>query len=301
MLTEIGQSIRKLWGPGDRLWTPVNRVIDRVKGSVHDAVTMEILRRNRRGRPYVQSRLTMGPNEVRAWVGRGDGSILDLGVSRNLLTNIGRDWWIQALGKIPAGNQNTPASTVTATSLTGTGTVWTASNLATPQLGLAGLRVVAPITSVGTAPVYGNIVSNTNQVLTLDQWWTGLDGVGTTPANTNSFIIMPGGINALRFMALSTNASAASAADTTLANEVTSNGGSRVLALYTHTYGQATATLTNTYTASGTITAIHKIGLFAALTAAGADPMVYETVLNADATLVSGDTLAVTWTPTYSG
>jgi hypothetical protein len=243
----------------------------------------------------------MGVNYVHAQIFRKDGTIEDLGISTNLLTNIGRDWWAQVCGVIPAGGQGTPATATSSTSLTGTGTPWTASNLATPQLGLAGLRVFAPVTGITTAPVYGNIVSNSTSVLTIDKWWTGTDTTGTTPASTNSFIIAPGGIAALRFMALSTNASAASASDTTLVNEVTSNGGQRVLATYAHTFGAATATLTNTFTASGTITAINKIGLFVCLTSAGADPMIYETVLNAQATLVSGDTLAVTWTPTFSG
>lgn len=238
-------------------------------------------------------------NEVHAWIGRVDGSFEDLGVSFNLLTNIGRDWWNQQCGVIEV--QNGPATATSATSVTGTGSTWTASNLATPQLGLAGMRVYMPVTGLTTAPVYGNVVSNTTSVATVDKWWTAADATGTTPAATNALIISPGGTGAIRFMALSTNSGAASAADTTMASEVTTNGGARVLALYAHTFGQATCTLSNTFTASGTITAIHKIGLFVCLSSAGADPMIYETVLNADATLASGDTLAVTWTPTFSG
>ncbi len=279
-----------LWVPAKRLFTPFNRIIEKAG----DGVQLLIQRLDRRGRPYVQEKIRLGPNYVHAYITRRDGWIENLGITKNLLTNIGRDWWNQQLGKIPAGGQGTPATTVTATALTGTATPWTASNLASPQLGLAGLRVVAPVTGITTAPVYGNIISNTTSILTIDQWWTGADGTGTTPANTNSFIIMPGGVAALRFMALSTNASAASASDTVLANEVTSNGGGRVLATYAHTYGVATSTLTNTFNANGTITAIHKVGLFTALSAAGADPLVYETVLSADATLVSGDTLEAT-------
>lgn len=275
---------------------PEVKVIEYRESDIREVLTM---RRNRRGHPYVQDRLRMGPNYVSAKIFRKDGSIEDLGITKNLLTNIGRDWWNQICGVIPI--QGTPATATSSSSLTGTGTPYTASNLASPQLGLAGLRIIAPVTGITTAPVYGNIVSNTTSVITIDKWWTAADGTGTTPASTNSFIIMPGGISACRFMALSTNASAASASDTVLANEVTSNGGARVLATYAHTMGTATSTLTNTFTASGTITAIHKAGIFTCLTSAGADPMIFETAFSVDATLASGDTLAVTWTPTFSG
>lgn len=278
-------------------WKPFTRILK----TLGDGLDLCIMRRDRRGREYVQQKIRSGPNTLHAYVVRKDGQIEDLGVSTNLLTNIGRDVWAQTWGFIPAGGQGTPATATGSTSLTGTGTPWTASNLATPQLGLAGLRVIAPVTGITTAPVYGNIISNTTSALTIDKWWTGTDTTGTTPASTNSFIIAPGGIAAIRFMALSTNASAASASDTTLASEVTTNGGGRVLAAYAHTYGQSTLTLANTFTFSGSVSGVHKIGLFTALSSAGADPMIYEVVLNSDFTAASGDTAAVTWTGTLSG
>lgn len=290
-------SIKNLWKPDSKFWTPVSRIVE----CAGDGLKLMIMRRNRRGRPYIQKAIRLGPNAVHTWVGRQDGSIEDVGISFNLLTNIGRDWWNQQCGVIPAGGQGTPATATSATSLTGTGTPWTASNLATPQLGLAGMRVVVPITGITTAPVYANIISNTNAALTLDKWWTGTDTTGTTPASTNSFIIMPGGVAALRFLGLSTNSSAASASDTTLAGEVTTNGCGRVLAAYSHAFGTASCSLTNTFTASGTVTAIHKVGLFVCLSSAGADPMIYESVLPADVTLQSADTVAVTWSPSFSG
>jgi hypothetical protein len=43
------------------------------------------------------------------------------------------------------------------------------------------------------------------------------------------------------------------------------------------------------------------MGAFAALTSAGADPMIYETVMNADFTVASGDQVTPTWTFTLSG
>jgi hypothetical protein len=241
-----------------------------------------------------------GPNHVHACITHPDGSLTDLGTSTNLLTNIGRDWWAQSWGFIPTA-QNAPATASGSTSLTGTGTTWTASNLATPQLGMAGLRVFAPVVGLTTAPVYGNIVSNTTSVLTVDQWWTGADGLGATPASTSSFIVAPGGIAAARFVALTTSATAAAAADTALATEITTGGCARALGTYAHTYGAATLTLTKAFAVTAGFTAIHKAGLFCCLTSAGADPLLYETVLNADATVANGDTLTLTWTITLSG
>lgn len=265
-----------------------------------DGIVLDIMRYDRRNRAYVQDRVRVGPNYVHAFITHPDGTIRDLGQSKNLLTNIGRDVWSSWMGGAIVV-QNTPATATSATSFTGTGTTWTASNLATPQLGLASWRAYFPVTSVGTAPVYGNIVSNTTSVATIDQWWTAADGTGTTPASTNSFIIAPGGIASVRFMGLTTSATAASASDTTLPTEITTNGGGRALATYAHTYGNATFTLQKAYSITGTLTAIHKMGLFCCLTAAGADPVVFETVLNADATVVNGDTLTVTDTVTLSG
>lgn len=254
-----------------------------------------------RGRK-LESSLRLGPNEVHAVITRSDGSVEDLGISYNLLTNIGRDYLSDAIGgAIPAGGAGSPATAISATSITATATPWTASNLGTPQLGLAGKRVYASVTGVTTPPVYGNIVSNTTSVATIDQWWTAVDGVGTTPSSTCGFIIGAGGLANVRFMALSTSASAASASNTTLASEVTTNGGNRQLATYAHTYGTATSTLIKAYSITGTITAIHKIGLFTTNSQAGADPMIFETVLNLDATVGNGDTLTVTWTVTVSG
>lgn len=244
----------------------------------------------------------VGPNEVNAVITRTDGSFENLGNSQNLLTNIGRDVWAGWMGGfIPAGGAGSPFTATSAASGTATGTPWTASNLGTPQLGIAGFRIYASVTGITTAPVYGNVVSNTTSVATIDQWWTAADGVGTTPASTNAYILGAGGIASVRFIGLTTNASAASASSTTLTGEITTNGCGRALGTYAHTMGASTYTLTKAFSVGGTFTAIHRAGAFAALTAAGADPMVYETVLNQDATVGNGDTLTVTWTWTLSG
>src|SRR6185369_8552667 len=195
-----------------------------------DYATVSIVR-GRKVEEYVR----LGTNHVHAIITHPDGSLEDLGVSENLLTNIGRDVLADVMGgKIPAGGAGSPATATSATSITATGTPWTASNLATPQLGLIGMRVYASVTGVTTPPVYGNIVSNTTSVATIDQWWTATDGTGTTPASTNGFIIGAGGGPAFRFMGLTTDAGAASASDTALASEQTTNGGNRQLATYAH-------------------------------------------------------------------
>lgn len=248
----------------------------------------------------------LGPNHVHAFITHADGTLTDLGISKNLLTNIGRDIVSSWAGAFIPAAQNAPATAVSTSAVTGTGSTWTASNLATPQLGVASFRVVFPVTGLTTAPVYANIISNTTSVLTIDQWWKADDTTGTTPANTNSFIIMPGGQGSVRFMALTTDSGAAAAGDTVLASEITTNGGSRALATYAHTQGNATFTLQKAYSITGTLTAIHKMGLFCSLTQGGTTaalggPMVFETVLNADATVVNGDTLTVTDTVTVSG
>lgn len=284
----------------------VNNAYDRIQSEVRhrdDGAFLDYFRtRPKSGSREGVTTVRSGPNEVHAWVNHPDGTMTDCGLSPNLLTNIGRDWWAQQWGFIGAGvTTASPAGTVTSSAVTVTGTPLTASNLASPQLGLAGLRIYAPVTNITTPPVYGNIVSNTTSVITIDKWWAVDDSTGTTPANTNAFQIPPGGAAAARFVALTTNASAPSASDTVLASEITTAGCGRALATYAHTYGAATVTLTKSFSVTGTLTAIHKAGLFACLTSAGADPMIYESALNADATVVNGDTLSVVWTFTLSG
>lgn len=248
-------------------------------------------------------KIRMGPNEVHAFITRPDGGIEDLGVSLNLLTNIGRDWWADDFGQASSpGGQGSPATATSATSATATGTPWTASNLATPQLGLAGKQIVFPITGLTTTPVVGLIVSNTSSVATVDKWWTpDYAGTGTTPASTSAFIILAGRGSGPFFMALTTNASAASASDIALASEITNNGAARAKATYAHTYGTATATHQVAYSISGTLTSIAKMGLFPTSGAADASPLIFETLLNQLATVGSGDTLTCTDTITYSG
>lgn len=292
---------------GDRheageLWTPPKSI---VREHFSDGALVEIMRGHKAKQRLekVGKTIRLGPNEVHAYITHKDGTVTDLGISKNLLTNIGRDWWSDSFGASPSvGGQGSPATASSATSLTGTGSVWTASNLATPQLGQAGKVVIVPITNLTTTPVMGLIVSNTTNVLTVDKWWTpDLAGTGTTPASTSAFQILPGRGPGAIFMALTTNASAASAASTALTGEITNNGGARTKATYAHTYGAATATHVVVFSITGTLTAVHRMGLFPTSGAADASPLIFEAVLNQDATLGNGDTLTVTDTITYSG
>ncbi len=235
---------------------------------------------------------------VHAVIVHKDGEIEDLGISENVLITSsagGRDQIAAALGGLlPAGGQGSPATAATATTFTATATPWT-TNL------LAGLQVVFPITGLTTQPVFGNIVSNTSSVATVDKWHDpDDDSTGTTPAGTSAFLILPGGAPA-RYMALTENASAASASDTALTGELTTGGCGRALATYAHTLASATYTLVKAFSVSGaSFPAIHKMALFTSSTLTGAGSMMFETVLNADANVTTGDTLTVTETVTIS-
>lgn len=96
------------------------------------------------------------------------------------------------------------------------------------------------------------------------------------------------------YIGLTANATAAAAASTTLTGEIASGTLIRAVAVYAHTNGTATYTLTKTFTSDQSVT-INKIGVFNASTAG---TLVFETLLNAAATLVSGDQLQITETVT---
>ncbi len=241
----------------------------------------------------VEDTVRLGPNQVHAFITHEDGSMEDLGVSHNLLITSsagGRDQIAKAAGGFihPDGSPNTA---VNATSITATATPWT-TNL------LAGCIVVSNSNSSTANPVYGNIISNTNAVLTIDKWWDADETSGTTPSASDGFIVIPGAA-AARYMAITENAGAASAASTALTGELTTGGCSRALATYAHTLASATYTLVKAYSVTATFPAIHKMGMFH--TGVGtAGSMMFEAVLDADASVVNGDTLTVTDTVTVS-
>lgn len=106
---------------------------------------------------------------------------------------------------------------------------------------------------------------------------------------------------AFNFVALTANAAAPAAGDTTLAGEITTAGGGlvRKQATFAHTAGTNTSTLTATFTATASDAlpvTVAKIGVF---NAGSSGTMGYETLLNATATLsASGDNVTVTETVT---
>ncbi len=106
---------------------------------------------------------------------------------------------------------------------------------------------------------------------------------------------------AFNYMAVSANATAPSAANTTLPGEITTAGGGllRVQATYAHTASTNTTTLTKTFTANGSDSLPVVLAKIGVLNASSAGTLGYETLLNATATLtVSGDNAAITHTIT---
>jgi hypothetical protein len=91
------------------------------------------------------------------------------------------------------------------------------------------------------------------------------------------------------WISLSTDAGAPNAANTTLPGEITGGTLARAQAAYAHTNGQATYTLTKTFTSDRTIEA-KKMGIF---TASAGGTLAFETLLDSTAALKSGDTLQV--------
>lgn len=244
---------------------------------------------------FMGEKLTFGPNFVHAMIGRGasgefgkPGTFEDLGWAHNIKTTVGMDWLHNSMGGGLPGGTMAVSNACTATTYGVATTPFTAS-------ALVGMQVVVPITGITTQPVYGNIGANTTSVLTIDQWWTQIDGAGGTPAVGNFGLIIPNRGPA-RFMALTTDTGAPAVGDTVLTSENTTYGVARALSTFAHTPGATTYTQYKIWTASNTLTALHKAGLLTSGTLASAGILVADTALNADATLASADTLAVTWT-----
>lgn len=96
------------------------------------------------------------------------------------------------------------------------------------------------------------------------------------------------------YIGLTANANAPAAGDTTLPGEITSGTLARKQATYAHTNGTNSYTLTASFTSDQAVT-LAKMGVF---NAASGGTLVFETLLNATASLVSGDQIQVTQTVT---
>ena len=103
---------------------------------------------------------------------------------------------------------------------------------------------------------------------------------------------MAGGTAAVcTYIALTNTAITPAATDTSLSGEITTNGLARALGTPTHTSNATSFTLANTFTATGTQAA----QAAAILNASSSGTMCFENTFT-QASLVSGDTLTVTWT-----
>ncbi len=250
-----------------------------------DGATVRLMRGHR-----LSDSLRLGRNEVHFAILHPDGSYEDLGISPNLLTTVGRDLLSAGLGNFAGKEGAMTAATATSATPAGGGMTVDAYK---------GHRVWAAAALITSPSSYGNIGSNSATVLTIDQWWTAADGVATTPAATNGYHIQPSVL--ARFMGVTADVSAASAASTVLTGEITINGLTRALAAYAHTGGTATYTLTKTFSVTGGPQTVHRGGLFTAANTTAAGVLVFETVANVDAIVTTSDSLVATWTVTLSG
>jgi hypothetical protein len=128
-----------------------------------------------------------------------------------------------------------------------------------------------------------------------------------TNAGTDAMLAQMFGTGAqpapFNYLGLTANATAPSAADTSLTGEITTAGGGliRKQAVYAHTNGTTTATLTATFTANGTDALPVTVAKFGAFNASTAGTMGLETLLSATAPYTaSGDNMTLTDTITLS-
>lgn len=126
--------------------------------------------------------------------------------------------------------------------------------------------------------------------------------MGRTNAGTDWLCGIEGNATAApaTFMALTANATAFSAADTTLTGEIATAGGGliRKAATYAHTGGTATFTQTATFTANGSDALPVTVNKLALFNASSAGVMPYEIVVTASTFNTSGDATTYTYTIT---
>jgi len=205
--------------------------------------------------------------------------------------NKGADLQSAEIGGGTYGFGGTATATGT-TSLTMTGAGWTTN------------AYIGQIVAAGA--VYGVILSNTATVLTIDQWYnpaTPNATPGSTPSGTTTFAILPGAAPAM-FMAITTDAAAASATDTALTSEGSTAGSGmlRKPGTYAHTTSASSYTMAVTYTYTstdnGTTRVYAKMGMFNSVVPV-TGIMQFETLMNFTASLsITGDAVTVTQTVT---
>src|SRR3990170_4990834 len=133
------------------------RVTPRIEvDGLDDGALVRVMRGHR-----LSDRVRLGPNQVHFAILHPDGSYEDCGVSPNLLTTVGRDLLAAGLGNFAGKDGALTASSATSATPAGGGMTVDAYK---------GHRVFCPVTGLTTAPVYGNIGSNSSTVLTVDGW-----------------------------------------------------------------------------------------------------------------------------------
>jgi hypothetical protein len=210
-----------------------------------------------------------------------------------------RDWQAKAMGGglPPVATMTGNLTAVSATSATNSG-----ASFPTANQGLAGMIVVVgprATSSSADAISFGVITSNTGTVLTIDRWYSGGTwGAGTTPNATGAYTILPGQMPAM-FLAVTSDATAPTAADTTLASEATTNGFARALATWAHTAAATTYTLTVLFTATGSLT-VNTEAVFGAANPTAGGVMPFKSAEPTPPALISGDTLSQVVTVTIN-
>jgi hypothetical protein len=194
----------------------------------------------------------------------------------------------------------------------GTGTAATATSLTTPGSYAtnqwAGYRVYA---YNGTNIVWGNVLSNTATVLTIDRWYNPASPGGSaaaTPSGGYYYVIADGGSVSSWFVGLTSTNITPAATDTTQSGEysVAAGGYYRKIAPFTMTSGTSpmTYTLVPVFTGNGSDTyptTFYAMGAFCSMVIGSTPAMKFETSLNASATVAaSGDQITITETVTGS-
>jgi hypothetical protein len=238
---------------------------------------------------------------IRSEVRGVDGLVKYKNLRHNLTTDTAsgytnrRDWQSKAMGLADAVATYVGAATASsATTLTNSGAAFP-----TTGQSLSGRLVAVGPNSSGTgSTVFGMIVSNTATVLTVDRWYNpGTYAAGTTPNATGTYQVLPGQFPA-PYIAVTENATAAAATDTTLTAELAADGFTRALGTYSHTAAASTYSLQVVFNATGTRT-INKTSLNgSAVTSTGVMP--FESAMPNPPTLVSGDQLTETYTITIN-
>lgn len=205
----------------------------------------------------------------------------------NLRTNDGLDWMAALFGDFNNNFGAQGTMSFTSTTLTDSAAAWTTNQWKG--------RIVAVNSSTTPFMVYGVVLSNTGAVLTVDRWYTPSAPSGAAAATPTGvglgYQIVHGGCPHW-WMALTADATAPAAGDTTLASEITTNGLARAMATsYSHTAGVASYSISKTFTCTGGSNTVNKEAVF---NAQNGGRMPFESAESSPPTLVSGDTLAQT-------